>query len=67
MCIRDRLYGIEMPEAELMIKAEAHAIRNGGRSPRVAKQFIEPVSYTHLPCKAAWYIKEIQSKQVIQC
>ena len=35
------LYGIEMPEAELMIKAEAHAIRNGGRSPRVAKQFIE--------------------------
>lgn len=24
-----------------MIKAEAHAIRNGGRSPRVAKQFIE--------------------------
>ena len=35
------LYGIEMPENELMIKAEAHAIRNGGRSPRVAKQFIE--------------------------
>ena len=35
------LYGIEMPEAELMIKAEAHTIRNGGRSPRVAKQFIE--------------------------
>ena len=24
-----------------MIKAEAHAIRNGGRSPCVAKQFIE--------------------------
>lgn len=35
------LYEIEMPREALMIKAEAHAIRNGGRSPRVAKQFIE--------------------------
>jgi predicted AAA+ superfamily ATPase len=34
-------YGIEIPEAQLDIRAEAHAIRNGGRSPRVAKQFIE--------------------------
>lgn len=34
-------YAIVMPEEQLMIKAEAHAIRNGGRSPRVAKQFIE--------------------------
>lgn len=34
-------YGIEMPEDELFKKAEAHAIRRNGRSPRVAKQFIE--------------------------
>ena len=34
-------YGIEMDEAELFKKAEAHAIRRSGRSPRVAKQFIE--------------------------
>ncbi|WP_273524427.1 ATP-binding protein [Mailhella massiliensis] len=34
-------YGIDMPEAQLDIRAEAHATRNGGRSPRVAKQFIE--------------------------
>ena len=34
-------YGIDMPRDTLLIKAEAHAIRNGGRSPRVAKQFIE--------------------------
>lgn len=35
------LYGIEMPRDQLMTKAEAHAIRSGGRSPRTAKQFIE--------------------------
>ncbi len=35
------LYDIDMPREALMIKAEAHAIRSGGRSPRVAKQFIE--------------------------
>lgn len=34
-------YGIEMDEAELYRKAEAHAIRKNGRSPRTAKQFIE--------------------------
>lgn len=34
-------YGIDMPEEELFKKAEAHAIRRSGRSPRVAKQFIE--------------------------
>lgn len=34
-------YGIEIEEAELFKKAEAHAIRRNGRSPRVAKQFIE--------------------------
>ena len=32
---------IDMPLDELMVKAEAFAIRAGGRSPRVAKQFIE--------------------------
>lgn len=39
-------YGIDMPKDELIVKAEAHAIRSGGRSPRTAKQFIEYLSYT---------------------
>lgn len=34
-------YGIDMEEKELFKKAEAHAIRKNGRSPRTAKQFIE--------------------------
>jgi len=34
-------YGIDMPQDELFRKAEAHAIRKNGRSPRTAKQFIE--------------------------
>lgn len=34
-------HGIDMPHDELLTKAEAFAIRAGGRSPRVAKQFIE--------------------------
>ena len=34
-------YGVDMPAEELLRKAEAFAIRSGGRSPRVAKQFIE--------------------------
>ena len=34
-------YGLDVPEKELFRKAEAHALRCGGRSPRVAKQFIE--------------------------
>ncbi len=33
--------GIEMPHDELLTTADAYAIRAGGRSPRVAKQFIE--------------------------
>ena len=36
-----RQHGIEMPMDQLLVKAEAFAIRAGGRSPRVAKQFIE--------------------------
>lgn len=35
------LYAIEMPEDSLLQRAEAHALRSGGRSPRTAKQFIE--------------------------
>lgn len=35
--------GIEFDEKQLMIKAEAFAIRNGGRTPRCAKQFIDLV------------------------
>jgi len=34
-------YGVDIPAEELLVKAEAFAIRAGGRSPRVAKQFIE--------------------------
>lgn len=34
-------YGVELPEDELFKKAEMHALRCNGRSPRVAKQFIE--------------------------
>lgn len=46
--VRDlaKQYGITMPDEELILKAEAHALRNGGRSPRTAKQFIETLSYT---------------------
>lgn len=34
-------HGIDMPMDQLLVKAAAFAIRAGGRSPRVAKQFIE--------------------------
>ena len=34
-------YGLEMDERELSVRSEAFAIRAGGRSARVAKQFIE--------------------------
>ncbi|MGN0974632.1 MAG: DUF815 domain-containing protein, partial [Gemmiger sp.] len=36
-----RQYGVQMPSDQLFLKGEAFAIRAGGRSPRVAKQFIE--------------------------
>lgn len=36
--------GIETPEEQLIVKAEAFAIRRGGRSPRVAKHFVELLS-----------------------
>lgn len=34
-------YELEMPQDELFMKAEAYALARGGRSPRVAKQFVE--------------------------
>lgn len=34
-------YGVETPLPVLLEKAEAHAIRQGGRSPRTARQFVE--------------------------
>ena len=34
-------HGVQMPHDELIRRAEAFAIRAGGRSPRVARQFIE--------------------------
>lgn len=36
-----KLYDLDLDPAVLDVRAEAHAIRHGGRSPRVAKQFIE--------------------------
>ena len=41
--VRDlaRQYSLKMPEDEVCAKAEAFAIARGGRSPRVAKQFVE--------------------------
>ena len=36
-----RQYGLENDEKELAVRSEAFAIRMGGRSARVAKQFIE--------------------------
>ncbi|MEG2930394.1 MAG: ATP-binding protein [Ruthenibacterium sp.] len=44
------LYGLDMPPDMLLQKAEAHAIRSGGRSPRVAKQFIEQLKSEGTPC-----------------
>lgn len=40
-----RQNGIDMPEEELLRKAEAHALRSGGRSPRTAKQFVDYLAY----------------------
>ena len=34
-------YGLDMDERELSVRSEAFAIRMGGRSARVAKQFVE--------------------------
>ncbi len=34
-------YGLDMPQEELFIKAEAFAIRQNGRSPRTAKHFVQ--------------------------
>ena len=34
-------YGLELPDEELFTKAEAYALSRGGRSPRVARQFVE--------------------------
>ena len=36
-----RQYDIKMPIDEIEMKAEAFALSRGGRSPRIAKQFIE--------------------------
>lgn len=36
-----RQYGLDMDERELGVRSEAFAIRMGGRSARVAKQFVE--------------------------
>ena len=42
-----RLYEVDMEQTQLDTRAEAHAIRHGGRSPRVAKQFIQSLKTQH--------------------
>ena len=37
----------EDDQTQLDTRAEAHAIRHGGRSPRVAKQFIQSLKAQH--------------------
>ncbi len=34
-------YNLRTPTGELLVKAEVHALRHGGRSPRAARQFVE--------------------------
>ena len=34
-------YGVDCPEEQLVTQAEAFALRSGGRSPRVARQFLQ--------------------------
>lgn len=46
VCDLAKQRGIDTPENELLQKAEAHALRNGGRSPRTARQFIDYLAYT---------------------
>ena len=46
VCDLAKQRGIEMPEEELIRRAEAHALRNGGRSPRTARQFIDYLAYS---------------------
>ncbi|MFV0497260.1 MAG: ATP-binding protein [Candidatus Fimivivens sp.] len=41
VCRLAQMHGIMLPEETLTSKAEAYALRRAGRSPRVAKQFIE--------------------------
>jgi predicted AAA+ superfamily ATPase len=42
MCFKLFLqYNINIEQNELFVSAEAFALRNGGRSPRTAKQFVE--------------------------
>ncbi len=40
-----RREGIDIPDDELITKAEAFAIRGGGRNPRTARQFVDMLSY----------------------
>ncbi len=42
-----KLYDLDMEQTQLDTRAEAHAIRHGGRSPRVAKQFIQSLKAQH--------------------
>lgn len=41
--------GIEMPLEELVRQAESYAIRKNGRSPRVARQFVDSILMQSLP------------------
>lgn len=45
VCDLAKQYHVELPKEQLLQKAEAHALRHGGRSPRTARQFIEYMAY----------------------
>jgi len=45
VCELARRAGVNMPEDELITKAEAFAIRGGGRNPRTARQFVDMISF----------------------
>lgn len=45
VCDLAKQHGLQISQDELLMKAEAHALRCGGRSPRTAKQFVEYLAY----------------------
>ena len=53
VCDLARQHNVTLEHDELIRKAEAFALRGGGRSPRLAKQFIEYLAYSEKNAEAA--------------
>ncbi len=53
VCDLARQHNVTLAHDELIRKAEAFALRGGGRSPRLAKQFIEYLAYSEKNAEAA--------------